>query len=314
MFGLAIIDLVVIALYFAVVIAIGIWSMRKIKNQEDYFLAGRGFGKFIQTFAAFGQGTSSDTCVGVTTTTYTNGAAGIWSSLLYLFATPMYWLVMPWMRRLRLLTLGDFFKERYGSARMAGVYAIIGSISMMAFISVGFTAMTKTVAALAPKQVSELSTQELAEYNCALELDELKAADYGTLNTTQQQRLANLTQSNPRKLFSHINQDVLIWIVCLVVMVYAVMGGLEAAFLTDTIQGIFIIILSLILIPFGWTKINSIYGGSGFMDAQENIQYRSMMRCERFILNFRNRHLKYSARLQRLISHGIIFLRYLLWR
>lgn len=47
MFGLSVIDLVVIAIYFAVVIAIGIWSMRKIKNQEDYFLAGRSFGKFV---------------------------------------------------------------------------------------------------------------------------------------------------------------------------------------------------------------------------------------------------------------------------
>ena len=152
-FGLSIIDIVVICVYFAVVIGIGIWSMRRIKNQEDYFLAGRRFGKFIQTFAAFGQGTSSETCVGVTTTTYSNGASGIWSSLFYLFATPFYWLVMPWMRRLRLLTLGDFFNERYGSKRMAGVYAVIGTIGLMAFISAGFAAMTKTVVGLAPKQV-----------------------------------------------------------------------------------------------------------------------------------------------------------------
>ena len=271
MFGLPIIDLVVIVLYFAVVILIGIWSMRRIKDQDDFFLAGRRSGKIIQTFAAFGQGTSADTCVGVTTTTYTNGAAGIWSSLLYLFATPLYWMVMPWMRRLRLLTLGDFFEERYGSKRMAAVYAIIGSIGMMAIISVGFSAMTKTVVALAPKQVSELSAQELVEYNMAMELDELKASDYNTLDDTQKARLAELTQANPKKLFSHINQNVLIWIVCIIVMLYAVAGGLEAAFLTDTIQGIFIIILSLALIPFGVAKINNIYGGAGFMDAMRTL-------------------------------------------
>jgi SSS family solute:Na+ symporter len=111
MFGLAIADVVVIAVYFIAVIVIGFWSMRRIKNQEDYFLGGRNFGKFIQTFAAFGQSTTADNCVGVTTTTFTNGAAGIWSSLLYLPATPLYWMVAPWMRRLRLMTLGDFFKE-----------------------------------------------------------------------------------------------------------------------------------------------------------------------------------------------------------
>ena len=41
MFGLAGIDIAVIVVYFVVVIAIGIWASRRIKNQEDYFLAGR---------------------------------------------------------------------------------------------------------------------------------------------------------------------------------------------------------------------------------------------------------------------------------
>ncbi len=64
MFGLPIIDLLVIVVYFAIVIAIGVWSSRRIKSQEDFFLAGRRFGKLVQTFAAFGQGTSADTARG----------------------------------------------------------------------------------------------------------------------------------------------------------------------------------------------------------------------------------------------------------
>ncbi len=68
-FGLTRLDIVVIIVYFAVIIGIGIRSMRRVKNQEDYFLAGRRFGKFIQTFTAFGQGTSVESPVGVATTT-----------------------------------------------------------------------------------------------------------------------------------------------------------------------------------------------------------------------------------------------------
>ena len=90
MFGLSVIDIIVIVAYFAVILSIGFWSMRRIRNQEDYFLAGRRFGKLIQTFAAFGQATSSDSAVSVTTTTVTNGAAGIWGALNILFATPVY--------------------------------------------------------------------------------------------------------------------------------------------------------------------------------------------------------------------------------
>ena len=44
---------------------------------------------------------------------------------------------------------------------------------------------------------------------------------------------------------------------------YAIAGGLEAAMYTDTLQGMFIIVLSVILIPFGLAKVNTMYGGSG---------------------------------------------------
>jgi len=267
MFGLGLIDIFIIVLYFSIIIIICIWSMRRIKNQEDYFLAGRRFGKFIQTFAAFGQGTSADTAVGVSTTTFSNGAAGIWSSLIYLFSTPLYWLVMPWMRRLRLLTLGDFFEERYGSKALAGVYAVIGSIGMMAILSVGFTAVTKTVSALTPKELHEFTIEEKAEYDQAIELDMLSTSNYRSLKPEQKQRLTELNLINPQKTFSQINQNILMWFIVFIVMAYAITGGLEAAFLTDTIQGIFIIILSIILIPFALLKINSIYNGDGLFDA-----------------------------------------------
>ncbi len=274
MFGLPAIDITVIIVYFAVVIAIGVWAARRIKNQTDYFLAGRKFGKFIQTFAAFGQGTSADNAVGVTTTTFSNGIAGVWSSLLYLFATPMYWMVMPWMRRLRLISLGDFFEERYGSKRMAGLYAIIGVFGMMTIISVGFAAMTKTVVALTPKTEQQLNTEEKAEYAEALRWEALESREVHSLTESERAELDQLRLEKPRRMFFHLNPDVLIWVVCVVVMLYAVAGGLEAAFLTDTIQGIFIIILTLMLFPFAWAKINAEHGGEGFMGAMEVMHER----------------------------------------
>jgi SSS family solute:Na+ symporter len=267
MFGLQWIDIAVILAYFVVVIAIGVWASRRIQNQEDYFLAGRRFGKFIQTFAAFGQATSADNVVGVAATTFSNGIAGVWSSLLYLFATPLYWMVMPWMRRLRLLTLGDFFEERYGSKLMAGVYAVIGSIGMMTIISVGSAAMTKTVVALTPKSVEQYTVEEKAEYDRAVTLEQLEARPQDTLSRQEQQQFSQLRLQRPRKMFFHLNDDILIWVVCGIVLIYAVAGGLEAAFLTDMVQGFFIIILTVILFPFAFGKINAVFGGSGVMDA-----------------------------------------------
>ncbi len=266
MFGLDIADIVVIAGYFLIVIAVGFWAMRRISNQEDYFLAGRKFGKFIQTFAAFGQATSTDSAIGVSTTTFKNGAAGIWSTLNILFATPIYWMSSVWYRRMRVLTLGDYFEERYQSKLLSGVYSIVQTIFFMLVLSLAFNAIGKTTLVLTPKTQDQLTAVEQQEYQFALDLEKLEKSDYETLTDVEKEKLNRLRLEEPRKVFSHINKNVLILIVCLVVLVYAVAGGLEAAFLTDTLQGMGIILLSVILIPFALIRVNQIYGGSGFMN------------------------------------------------
>ena len=263
MFGLGIVDIIVIAVYFIFVIGIGYWASRRIKNQEDYLLGGRKFGKLIQTFASFGQATSADGPVGVATTTFRNGAAGIWSSLLMVFSTPLFWITSPWQRRMRILTMGDFYEERYNSKKMAATYAIIATVGMMGLVSLGYSAMSKTVLAITPKNVSDYTLEEQKEYNLATELSTLEAKDSQTLSVDEKERLTELRIINPNSIFSHINESALIWIVCLVSILYAVMGGLEAAFYTDLLQGSFIIILSIILIPFSWFSISERFGTGG---------------------------------------------------
>ena len=273
-FGLSLVDIIVIAVYFAIILAIGAWSMRRIRNQEDYFLAGRRFGPFIQTFLAFGQGTNVESPVGTATTTFTNGAAGIWSSLIYLPVTPFYWLITPWMRRLRLLTMGDYYEERYGSKRIAGLYTVVACLVMMAHLSVGFAAASITLLAMTPKAHEALSVEELAEFELAEEHHVLRTTSYDSLTTDQRLRLSELNELSPRRVFSHLNRDLVIWIICFVVMLYAMAGGLEAAALTDTLQGMCIILLSFILFPFCFSRINMLYGGDSIMDALRTVHAR----------------------------------------
>ncbi len=254
-----------------VTIAIGFWAMRRIKGQEDYFLAGRRIGKIVQVFAAFGQATSASNAVSATTTTMANGISGVWSALNYVFGTPVYWFTAVWYRRLRLLTMGDFFEDRYGSKWMGGIYAVVSSVGFMLIISLGVNAMSKTVQALTPKPVEEYTAAQMAEYENAQELTRLQEADYSTLTQEQKTRLDELRLLKPRKVFSYISKEALIVVVCIVVMIYAVAGGLEAAFMTDMVQGFFIIVLSVLMIPFGMAKINSIYGGAGFVGAMRTM-------------------------------------------
>ncbi|MFP6752654.1 MAG: hypothetical protein VB855_13325, partial [Pirellulaceae bacterium] len=59
---------------------------------------------------------------------------------------------------------------------------------------------------------------------------------------------------------------ILVPIIGVVVLVYGVMGGLEAAYYTDLIQGSCIILLSILLIPFGLNELSAQFGGEGMLD------------------------------------------------
>ena len=68
---------------------------------------------------------------------------------------------------MRILTIGDYFEERFDSKAMGSVYSIIGAIAMMAFIGLGLSAMTKTIVAIMPKDAVEFSLVEQATYEQA---------------------------------------------------------------------------------------------------------------------------------------------------
>ena len=267
MFGLHIADIIVILAYVAVVVAIGVWAARRIRTQEDYLLGGRKFGKLLQTFASFGSATSADGPVGVATTTFHNGAAGIWSALLMVFFTPVFWITSPWLRRMRLMTMGDFYEERYGSRAMAAVYALVATIGMMGLVAVGYTAMTRTILAITPKEAAEYSPAERREYALAQEATALEARDFDTLSAAEKDRLGELRRLQPQDVFSHLDESMIVWCVCCIILLYATTGGLAAAFYTDMLQGVFIIALSIILIPFSWAKISRLYADGSILAA-----------------------------------------------
>jgi len=267
MFGLSITDIIVIVVYFIVIIGIGIRSMLKIKNQEDFFLGGRKFGKIVQIFATFGQATSSDTGPSVGTATYNNGAAGVWANLLMLFSTPLFWFIGPWYRRMRVTTLADFYTERFTSKGLGMIYAIMSSIGLGILLSLGFITIIKTVSVMTPKTYEEFTITEKKEFHQAEKMYQLEEKDFALLSSQELEELSHLRQLQPEKSFSHINKYWLVLIIVLIVGGYSVMGGLEAAFLNDLIQGVFIILLSIILVPFAIMEINKIHGGSGVMNA-----------------------------------------------
>jgi len=127
MLGISYIDWLVLVLYFIDITSLGVWTYKKIKSPADYFMGNRRFGKILMIAQAFGVGTHTDQPVSVTGASYTNGLAGIWYQWMWLFATPFFWIISPIYRRLRYVTMADFFHERYGKS-LAIFYAFLGVI------------------------------------------------------------------------------------------------------------------------------------------------------------------------------------------
>ncbi len=268
MFGLPTIDLIVIAVYAVLMVVIGVVTMFRIKNQEDFFLGGRRFGKLLQIFSSFGQATSSDTAVGAVTTAYRDGAGGIWSQLVGLWATPLYWFTAPWYRRMRLLTLGDFFHERFRSRAMAMVYSLVASVYLILVIGLGLKAVSSTVIGITLKPESALTSAERVERGQALRLETLnQQSAKGPLNISEAAEQQSLRLQRPHREFSSLNESALIWFIVLIVFVYGIAGGLEAAVWTDTVQGTLILALSILLVPFAIAKLNAAHGVSGLLAA-----------------------------------------------
>ena len=123
-FGLHAWDFTCLVVYLAVITGMGLWAARKVHTVRDFFMP-RRFGKAMMMMHSFGTGTHSDQAVGVASKTFTSGLSGIWYQWLWLFCTPFYWLIAPFVKRFRAVTMGDAFEARYDRG-VAGLYAVVG--------------------------------------------------------------------------------------------------------------------------------------------------------------------------------------------
>lgn len=127
-FGLSLIDFVVIALFLGGTTLIGLRTAKRVHSLSDFAMP-RTFGKLMMIFFSFGTGTNSDQAVSVAGKTVTNGISGIWYSWLHIFTTPFFWIIAPAFRRLRATTTADVFEARFGRS-LALLYAFLGFVKL----------------------------------------------------------------------------------------------------------------------------------------------------------------------------------------
>lgn len=102
--------------YMAVSIAIGLYAARRVHSSTDYVVAGRSLPLYITIATVFATWFGSETVLGIPATFMEEGIGGVISDPFgaalclilvgLIFAGPLY--------RMKLLTIGDFYKRTYG--------------------------------------------------------------------------------------------------------------------------------------------------------------------------------------------------------
>jgi len=121
-----------VALYLLATVAIGFYASTRVHNTRDFAAGGRSMGFPIVAAMVFATWFGSEAVLGIPATFLEEGFAGIvedpFGSFWCLFivgaiiARPLY--------RLNLLTIGDYFKKRYGSQ----VELIVSLVIVMSYL------------------------------------------------------------------------------------------------------------------------------------------------------------------------------------
>jgi SSS family solute:Na+ symporter len=264
-FGLHWIDAAILAAYIIAVLAIGKIFSHGVKGESDFFLGGRSLGKWLQFFLSFGNMTDPGQATTTASSVYKQGAGGSWLALITLFLTPYYWFTNVWFRRVRLTTMADLFQDRFGRRFLATLYAITTILMAVVGIAGGNVVALKT---LQPMMVKEAAIWSAPEKQMV--------ADYHEFSTLRKQRqTAPLVETAAERyqvlkgyydrgqLHPYVTylKPVQFYIVSsLLVAVFVMLGGLKASAVVDALQAVLVIVISVMLIPFGLAKIGGLQG------------------------------------------------------
>jgi SSS family solute:Na+ symporter len=264
-FGLHVLDFSIVLVFILIVLWLGWRASRKTKTTEDFYIAGRRLGKFYQFFLNLGTSTNADQAIIVSREVYRQGIGGMWIQYLVLFLTPFYWFTTAFFRRVRLVTIGDFFTERFKSRFLGAAFAVF--TLFMAFLGngVGYMVAAKTMMALTPKPAEKYTVQEKQSVDLFHEYQALRAkAEKTELVPAEGARLTELGERQKKgelKAFISYTDSVMIYLVyTVIVAVYTMMGGFLAAAITDVIQGFLLTLFSLMLIPIALARVGGFAG------------------------------------------------------
>ncbi|HMV52415.1 MAG TPA: sodium:solute symporter family protein [Rhodocyclaceae bacterium] len=107
-----------VILYLLVSIGIGLYAATRVHSAKDYVVAGRSLPIYIVTATVFATWFGSETVLGISSTFIKDGLAGIvadpFGSSMCLILVGIFFAAK--LYRMNLLTIGDYYRRRYGRA------------------------------------------------------------------------------------------------------------------------------------------------------------------------------------------------------
>jgi Na+/proline symporter len=264
-FGLNIIDIAVVVVCVVAILSVGIWASRGVKKETDYFAGGRQMGPVLQFFLSFASMTDPAGAPLVATEVYRQGAGGLWPTYEPLFRTPLYWFSAIWYRRTRLITGSEFFLERFNSRKLA-MALVLWNLMLTPFgAGMGCIVSYKVAAAMITKPESSWTASEhkmVQDYRKYQALKaEFRAGQIKTEERGLYQSLDDRYKKNELNSYvSYVTPLPFYIAYTLLIISYILFGGIKAAAYTNAIQGVLIIVLSVLLIPLGLIKTGGFSG------------------------------------------------------
>ena len=144
-----------VVVYLLVTIAIGLWAAKRVHNSKDYVVAGRSLPLYMNTATVFATWFGAEVVLSVSAEFAKSGMGGViadpFGSSVCLIIVALFFARAFY--RMDLLTIGDFYRKRYGKTMELGTSVVI-AISYIGWTAAQLTALGLAFSVLSGGSIS----------------------------------------------------------------------------------------------------------------------------------------------------------------